>query len=192
VRAGTKLFKIIDEQGFELDLKSQIDKQIKDFSSHETYPLLEKYKNYLGESCFSLLKSTQTKTNTRTEFVATHRDLYRRIESELMQKLDTDLEMLKQPEHVNEESSEDVQIEIVESNSPREMEVKDEDMEMKDEDSAESGDQTKEKSTRIRQSRATFTNYKVLNTKGRDMDDESQTDADLTRGKQTVQDSYIS
>ena len=50
VRQGSKLFKIIEEQGFELDLKSGIEKQIKDFQMHTTYSILEKYKNFV-EKC---------------------------------------------------------------------------------------------------------------------------------------------
>lgn len=49
VKNGSKLFKIINSEGFELDLKNIIDKQVKDFDNHSTYSILEKYKNYVDK-----------------------------------------------------------------------------------------------------------------------------------------------
>jgi len=37
VRPGSKLFEIIDKEGFELDLRALIDKQIKDFQNYQPF-----------------------------------------------------------------------------------------------------------------------------------------------------------
>lgn len=40
----------MNTEGFELDLKNIIDKQVKNFDHHSTYSILEKYKNYVDKA----------------------------------------------------------------------------------------------------------------------------------------------
>ena len=78
------MFKIIDQQGFELDFKKQMDKYIKDFQDHETYQLLEKYKNFLENSDISknefIIPKFVMTQNIRKIFLEKHRDLFRKFD----------------------------------------------------------------------------------------------------------------
>ena len=79
------MFKIIDQQGFELDLKKQIDKFIKNLQDHDTFAILERYKNFLDtmkveKNEFIVPKFANQTQSIRKEFIDKHRELYRRFD----------------------------------------------------------------------------------------------------------------
>lgn len=63
-----------------------MDKYIRDFQDHDTYTLLEKYKNFLenqdvGKNEFVIPKFVMQQHNIRKVFIDKHRDLFRRFDS---------------------------------------------------------------------------------------------------------------
>lgn len=90
VKLDSKLFKIIEQQGVELDFRKLMDKYIRDFQDIEAYPLLEKYKNFMeaqeiNRNEFIVPKFVMKSESIRKVFIEKHRELFRRQESELFE-----------------------------------------------------------------------------------------------------------
>ena len=77
------MFEIIDKQGFELDIKNQIDKQIKNLSI-EPFTILEKYQLFLQNTNFQDLRIPGfqgSSSSIRGTFLREQRAWFRRFDT---------------------------------------------------------------------------------------------------------------